>query len=84
MNSLIIAALSIDDMVIVSPDGDFEFDIIYRDLLGEDDFEILNMVVINRYTMLEAASELGITVEACKKRVQRAKKRLKKIIDENS
>lgn len=84
MNSMLITALSIDDMVLVSPNGDFEFDITYSDLLGNDDFAILKMVIINRYTMLEASSELGISVEACKKRVQRAKKKLKKIIEEES
>ena len=39
--------------------------------------------VVRRYTMLEAAEELGITVEACKKRVQRAKKKLQKIIEKD-
>ena len=33
--------------------------------------------------MLEAAEELGISVEACKKRVQRAKKKLQKIIEKD-
>lgn len=28
--------------------------------------------------MMEAANEIGISVEACKKRVQRVKKKLKK------
>ena len=50
-----------------------EFIVAYSDALGEED----------RYTMLEAAEELGITVEACKKRVQRAKKKLQKIIEKD-
>ena len=40
-------------------------------------------IVIRKYSMLEAAEELGISVEACKKRVQRAKKKLQKIIEKD-
>ena len=46
-------------------------------------FQLLVNIVVRRYTMLEAAEELGITVEACKKRVQRAKKKLQKIIEKD-
>ena len=56
-----------------------EFIVAYSDALGEEDFQLLVNIVVRRYTMLEAAEELGITVEACKKRVQRAKKKLQKI-----
>ena len=52
-----------------------------KGVLGEEDFQLLVNIVVRRYTMLEAAEELGITVEACKKRVQRAKKKLQKIIE---
>ena len=56
----------------------------YSDALGEEDFQLLVNIVVRRYTMLEAAEELGITVEACKKRVQRAKKKLQKIIEKEA
>ena len=60
-----------------------EFIVAYSDALGEEDFQLLVNIVVRRYTMLEAAEELGITVEACKKRVQRAKKKLQKIIEKD-
>ena len=60
-----------------------EFHAAYSNALGEDDFQLLINIVIRKYTMLEAAEELGISVEACKKRVQRAKKRLQKIIEKD-
>jgi RNA polymerase sigma-70 factor (ECF subfamily) len=84
LNSLVISALSIDDIVIVSPTGGLDFDVIYSDLLGQEDFELLQMIILNKYTILKVARELGISVEACKKRVQRAKKKLRKIIERNS
>ena len=60
-----------------------EFIVAYSDALGEEDFQLLVNIVVRRYTMLEAAEELGITVEACKKRVQRAKKKLQKRIEKD-
>ncbi len=46
--------------------------------LGEDDYTLIEMVIFQKYTLAEAAQKLGITLEACKKRFQRAKKKLKK------
>ena len=60
-----------------------EFHAAYSDALGKDDFQLLINIVIRKYSMLEAAEELGISVEACKKRVQRAKKKLQKIIEKD-
>ena len=44
---------------------------------------MLVKIVLQNYTMLEAAQELGISVEACKKRVQRAKKKLEAHLKES-
>ena len=60
-----------------------EFHAAYSDALGKDNFQLLINIVIRKYSMLEAAEELGISVEACKKRVQRAKKKLQKIIEKD-
>lgn len=44
---------------------------------------MLKQVTLDRYSMLEAAEELGISVEVCKKRVQRARAQFRKqIVDE--
>lgn len=61
---------------------DVDTDILYSDLLGEEDYRLLKRIVFDGYSMLEAAQELGITLEACKKRVQRAKKKMKKILED--
>ena len=42
------------------------------------DFQLLKRVVLDGCTMLEAAKEYGISVEACKKRIQRLRTHLKK------
>ena len=49
----------------------------FRPLLSPEDYELIEMTVVQRYTVPEAAEELGITVEACKKRKQRAIRRMR-------
>ncbi len=57
-------------------------DITYGDIIGSKDYDLLKKIVIEKYSMVEAANEICITVEACKKRVQRAKKKLQKALKE--
>ena len=49
----------------------------FKDLLSPEDYKLIELVVVQRYTIAEAARELGITTEACKKRKQRAIQRLR-------
>lgn len=53
-------------------------DVLFSDVSKSEDFQLLKRVALDHYTMPELAWELGISVEACKKRVQRARKRLQK------
>lgn len=82
LNKLVISALPIDEIE-VAVTCDIDFNVIYSDLLGKDDFILLKKIVLNNYTMLEVANELGISIVACRKRVQRAKKKLQKLLKEN-
>ena len=47
-----------------------------------EDFRLLKRIVLERYSYLEAAEELGISLEACRKRVQRIKQRLREKLGE--
>lgn len=62
--------------------GKDDFDVMYSDLLSPEDFALLKLVILQKYTMLEASTELGISVSACKKRLQRMKKKLKQILED--
>ena len=68
--------------LIASPAPGSNVDLMYSDMVTEAEFQLLKWVAIDQYTMLEAAEALGITVEACKKRVQRAGKKLRRKIEE--
>lgn len=52
-------------------------DILYHGMVNAENFSLLKYIVLGRYSYLEAAQRFGITVEACKKRVQRTKKKMR-------
>ena len=56
-------------------------DLLYSDLENSEDYLLLKKFALDEHSMLEIAQELGISVEACKKRIQRARKRLKKYFE---
>lgn len=57
-------------------------DILYSDLVCKADFDMLKMIVLEKYTIKDAAEYYGISVNACKKRISRIKQRLKNILEE--
>lgn len=60
---------------------DDNIDLIYADLIREKDFYLLKQVILEKRTLLDMAEELGISVEACKKRFQRAEKKFRQEIE---
>lgn len=77
MNRLIMASLQIEDLKEAMVYDEEDVDLLYGDVAERSDFKLLKRIVLDNYSMSEAAEEFGITVEACKKRVQRMKKYLK-------
>lgn len=55
-----------------------------QDFISKEDFMILKKVILEGYSYKDLANELGISLEACKKRVQRAKQRFRKNYDKIS
>jgi len=56
-------------------------DLLFGDVSGSEDFRLLKRIALDRYTIVELSRELGVSVEACKKRVQRARKRLRQQLE---
>lgn len=77
INRLIMKSLPIENLDEMLVYDEENVDLLYGDLAARTDFQLLKRIVLDGYTMLEAAEEYGITVEACKKRVQRLKKLLR-------
>ena len=60
-----------------------ETNLYFSGMLTKDEYFLLTLVAMYGYSTAEAARVFDITAEACKKRVQRIKKKLKKLLDEN-
>lgn len=78
MNRLIMKSLQAENLEELLVYDEEDVDLLYGDLAARADFQLLKRIVLDGCTMLEAAEECGITVEACKKRIQRLRAYLKK------
>ncbi len=93
LNKLVISAMSIDDakfaeVMVSSMDlsrrvENDNIDILYGDMLPTDDMKLVKMIALQDYTFLEAAQEFHISLEACKKRMQRNKLRMQNIFEKD-
>ena len=82
LSKVVVASLDADKSMPYAVTDETDVDFIYGDLISREDYDLLKRIVFEKQTMPEAASELGISIEACKKRVQRAKKNLREILKE--
>lgn len=55
-----------------------DVELLYRGLLSEEDFRLLKCIAVDGWSMLEAAQEFGISLEACRKRFQRIRTKMRK------
>ena len=78
MNRLIMQSLQTENLEELLVYDEPDVDLLYGDLAARADFQLLKRVVLDGCTMLEATEESGITVEACKKRIQRIRTNLKR------
>lgn len=58
-------------------------DVLYGDLAGQEGYELMKEYALEEHTVEELARERGISQEACKKRLQRARTQLKKYFEKN-
>mgnify|MGYP000883428364 FL=1 len=71
--------LSIEqDNVNIKSEDEISFETLYSGTVSDEDLYLLKRAVIDQSSCLELADELGISLEACKKRVQRAKTKFRK------
>lgn len=59
-------------------------DLFYSELIPDADFQLIKMIDLEGYSIREASQILSISDEACKKRVQRARSKFKKALEEMS
>ena len=76
--SLLCARIAIfsEDVIFDTATSDIDFEATYSTLLDSQDFELVKYVLVEQHSLREAALQFGISLDACKKRFQRAKKKL--------
>lgn len=82
LNNMIVSTVDFAENTLTKSTDALNVDLLYSDLIDSEDYKLLKKITLDKCTMLEAAQELGISVEACKKRVQRARKKLKKSLED--
>ncbi|MEK3792097.1 sigma-70 family RNA polymerase sigma factor [Paenibacillus sp. FSL R7-0204] len=80
VNSKLFFSINLDEDLLIGHIDTLKVDFLYSDLVNIEDYKLIKKIALDKYTVVETAHELGISVETCKKRVQRAKKRLKKYL----
>ena len=86
LNRLLVFAMSADDEAVLSNAAERDFnknlednrvDFLCADLLSPDEYSLLKKIVLQRYTVADAAGELRISLESCKECIRRAEKKLR-------
>lgn len=83
LNNMIISSFDFDENIDTNNSDTSNIDLLYSDIIDSPEYKLLKKIALDKYTMLEAAQELEISVEACKKRVQRAKKKIRSHLEKN-
>lgn len=60
-----------------------DLDVIYGDLVGQAAYELMKEYALEHQSVAQLARARGLSLEACKKQVQRARKKLKKYFEKN-
>lgn len=78
--------LSLNEFVLGTTDleSDDLWETNLQDFISKEDFMILKKIILDGYSYKDLAKELGISIEACKKRAQRAKQRFRKNYNKNN
>ena len=79
--SKVIVNIAFDEGNSFATSDEENLSLLYSGIVSSEDFALLKKISVDGYSMLEAADELGITVEACKKRVQRARQKFRKFFE---
>jgi len=81
-NRIMMAYLATQSRDISIVEDHMRFDIMYGDFVHTEEFQLLKEMAVDGLSHYEMAKKRGITVASCRKRVQRAKEHLRKILME--
>ena len=70
--------LPYEDQLLGGRRDEEDIELLYGGILTEEEFRLLRCIVLDRDSFLEASEHFGISVEACRKRFQRIKEKMRK------
>ena len=80
LNRLIVESIPFDEKTMGATNDEVDPELLYVGAVSREDYQLLKRIVLDRCSILEAAEELGVSIETCKKRVQRARTQFRKQI----
>ena len=66
--------------VLPAPSEQLDPDLLYGNVADSEEFRLMKAIALEGRSLIELAEDMGISVDACKKRVQRARKLLQRKI----
>lgn len=78
INRLLITEFEMDERTMGSINDEINPMVLYKGNFTKEEIKLLQSYAVDRRSLLEISKELGISLEACKKRVQRLKEKFKK------
>lgn len=73
--------ISIEKMGNIEDEPDIELE--YGGIVSKADMRLLRLSIVDQHTYAEIAKELGISVKSCQKRAERAKKEMRRKLEED-
>ena len=64
------------------PEDHLDFDLLYENMIKTEAFQLLAQLVIEKKSYKQIAQEQGVSIDTCRKRMQRARENLQKMIEE--
>ena len=81
------AMLSLDKVedCLAAPEAEAEYAVVeFEDLMTDEEYRVMKWHVLLNVPIKDIAKSMNISEEACKKRIQRTKKRVRKILSEKN
>lgn len=66
-----------DELEKIGVEDELPLDVLYEDITATEDYKLVAQVTFENKTISELSEELGINADTCRKRIRRAKRRLK-------
>lgn len=82
MHTYLVATVPLEEAIGLSNGENEYYEVEYSDLISKEDFALVKAIVVEGQSMLETAQQFDISLEACRKRLWRAKQKMRTILED--